>query len=185
MSTKQRNAAWAQFYTLCGVANADEATKLALRCAVYVYAAKNGTSPQGPYRYGGVSAKGTNFLGVYITTAVGRTEVRRFFRSNADESVDFFLETEALTKDPDIRKECEREGIALSDAICLCDWLDGHPKFTPEQQRQHSRLKNRDVSRARAGRGNRDLDDVRADEDSAIVASQGHVEVPATQRGGW
>jgi hypothetical protein len=111
--------------------------------------------------------------------------VRRFFRSNADESVDFFLETEALTKDPDIRKECEREGIALSDAICLCDWLDGHPKFTPEQQRQHSRLKNRDVSRARAGRGNRDLDDVRADEDSAIVASQGHVEVPATQRGGW
>lgn len=175
--TKGRNElAWSTLYSKANVGSGDEAVKRSLRCAVYVYLAVNGTSPSGEYSGQIVSGKGNVLKAAEIPSAAGRYDVRRFMRTNAAESVEFFHATSALSEVPAIIAKCEIYEIRLSEAIALCDWLDGAPGLTPAERDCQARLKTYSLKRARAARGGHSVEDMRDERmDDAIVA-QGSAE---------
>jgi hypothetical protein len=186
MDTISRDAYWSKLYVKVGVGSAAEDVKKSFRCAVYLYMAKNGSSPVGPYRGGGLSGKGTQFTGAVLPEVIGKFNMRRFMRSNAEESVRFFRKTGVLQTDSYVRNMCEESEISVEDALALCDWLDGQPGLTPSEQEAQRRLKTASIRRANAARGGKGVDEIVATHDDAAVEAQAsNYSIPAATGRAW
>jgi len=164
---------WNKIYAAADIANGGEATKLSLRCAVYCYLALNGTSPVGEYSGDIVSGLGTSLAASAIPAVVSRHSVRRFARGNAAESVEYFHATDVLAKLEGMRAKCEVISLPVENAIALCDWLDGATGLTPRELEWQVKLKNHSLSKSRASRGGKGIEELRDATLDDTVRAQG------------
>jgi hypothetical protein len=164
---------WAALYGYAKIAGAAEETKLALRCAVYCYLAVNGTSPEGSYTGIVISGKGTELQAAKIPECAGKFDVRRFMRGNAKESVDYFHETDVLAGLEPMVTKCAQHNLRPSEALALCDWLDGAQGLTPVELEAQARLKAESLMRARRSRGGHSVEELRDEDVQRGLEAQG------------
>jgi len=166
---------WDKLYSKAGVGSGGEEIKRSLRCAVYCYLAINGTSPSGEYTGEIVSGKGSSLLAAEIPNVVGRLDVRRFMRGCAEESVKYFHSTNVLETLSAMVVRCEALSIRPSDAVALCDWLDGAVGLTPSERDTQAVLKDYALKRARAARGHHSVEEIRQGRLNSSVQAEGQV----------
>lgn len=185
MDKDKNERSWNLIYRAAGIESAAESIKLALRCAIYVYFAKNGTSPNGGYPGFVESGAGTKLLASKIVEAVGRYDIRQFARANAEEACEFFHETEVLSEDDHMIAMCLRYEIRPADAVGCVDFLDDCITLRPTEADAAKVIKNFSLRRARAANGGRDMRDMRDDHLDDALEAQGAQKVLPPQASGW
>ena len=177
--------AWTKMYVAAGIASQDEQVKKSLRCAVYTYLAKNGTSPAASFKGHVKTGKGTTMLASAIVDAVGHFEVRQFARANGAESVRYFRKTGVLTTDEVMLAKCETYDLPPSEVIALVDWVDTTLGLTPPEREAQKRLKSYGVDKARRARGGKDLSEIRDEHMDRALVAQGPSRAPLPPGDGW
>jgi len=185
MDEEKVKAAWNKMYAAAGISNVGEEGKKALRCAVYLYLAVNGTSPAGTYKGIVQTATGVVMRASEIPAATGTFEVRQFARGNVEESLRFFRSTGILEVYPAVVAKCTEKEIPPSDAFGLVDWFDVAPALTPTEHQVQKKLKNFGLSRARRARGGQDMDDIRAGHYQESLDAQGVERPVLPPASGW
>jgi len=160
MSVKEAKIVWEKMLGYAGMKSAAEKERMALRAAVYVYCAKNGTSREGDYSGNMVLANGTEVSAAIIVRACSKMRIRKFLRSCMDESYTFFKETGVMEADERFVAKCAKLGISPECAFATADWLGGCPKFTPAESKAHDASFNKSIERARRARGGQTLEHV-------------------------
>jgi len=157
MSERQRDAVWDALYALAGVSGQGNEHKRALRCAVYVYFANNGTSPKSSLEGVATSGKGAVLHMPETVKAFGdKLGKRRFMRANAEESVAFGRAMGAYAASTAVRQRCEEAGIAISDHLAVLDWLDMYPYLTATEKVAQTGLKSVNIAKSRRDRSDRE-----------------------------
>jgi len=153
---------WARIYKDAGAK--DENDQKAVRAAVFVYCALNGTSRVG--NYGGVmQLSNGKSLPAAILVRHAQSNIRQFLRERMDESYEFFTESRAMEEHSRFVARAAALGIAPGDAFAMADWLSDCPMFTPAQKQAHDKSFNYSIERSRRAREGKTLERV---EDSRI-----------------
>jgi len=153
-------AKWQYMYTLAGLRSPGEETQAAFRLAVYAYACRSGTSREGTYSGEIVMADGTKFTAAVIPRAVGKIDIRKFFRGNSAESYEALKLSRVMQGDERFVAKCEELGIGAEEAFATADWLGDCAQMTPSERVAHSKSLNYGLSRARRARDGRALEQV-------------------------
>lgn len=172
MSQAECNRAWEKMYSAAGMSTANEAERRALKAAVYVYGAKNGTSREGEYAGSMTLSTGKSVDAAIIPRATGKFKIRKFFRANMNESYKFFKITRFMESDQKFVAKAAQYGISAENAFAMADWLTNCPMFTPGEDKAHNTVFTKSIERSRRARGGNSLEDVEEDRlDSAISAN--------------
>lgn len=162
---------WTEIYNAAGLRSASEKEQRSVRCAVYVYGAKNGTSREGDYLGSITTGLGLTFSASIIPVATGKFGIRKFFRANANESYDYFTRSDILVNDRKYVQKAERLGIPRDDAFCMADWLGDCSRMSQHQQRMHEKSFVNATTKAAAVRGS-NLETVEKERNDAVIESQ-------------
>lgn len=165
--------AWEKLYREAKLSSAGEEERRAMRAAVYVYCAKNGTSREGDYTGSMVLSNGTTVSSAVIARAAGRHHIRKFLRANMIESYQFFKASRVMESDERFVAKCAALGIAADFAFATSDWLTDCPLFTPSEARAHELTFVRSIDRARRARGGKTLETVEGERIGANLEAQG------------
>jgi len=162
---------------LAGLRMPSEAEQAAFRLAAYRYACVNGTSREAAYSGSATMSNGHRFATSIIPQAVGRMNIRRFFRSNMKESYEALKASETVERDePRYVASVGALGISSACAFATADWLADCPMFTPEEGRAHQAAFDYRVQRSKRARGGRTLEEVESVRRGETLEAQG----PAT-----
>lgn len=169
MSNSARDSYWTAIYRKVNVST-EEARK-SVRFALYTYHAINGTSPHGDYSTTIVTSTGTSFVASVVILIVGKFSVRKFFRSNMSESVEYFKGSSVLSLDQRFVTKMASLGIAAEDAWVGADWLSNCPELTPKQQSWQNALLIHNLEKARNARNNKTTEEMQSEQMSALGAA--------------
>lgn len=184
MSPNDNRVVWEEIYAKAGIASKGEDVKRALRCAVYLYWAINGTSPEGSYTGNIVTAKGTSFPVSIVVAASTRLAVRQFARANATEALAFFRATRVLQQQQVLVAKADELSVTLDSLVGMVDFFDSVAGLTPVEKACQSAMKNYGLVRARNSRGGRDTQTLVAERRNENLDAQvSHVMPPAENRG--
>lgn len=173
LGPEQNKKVWEKLYKEAGLSSAGEDDRRALRAAVYVYCAKNGTSREGEYSGEMQLASGKTVSAAAIVRAAGRMRVRRFLRANMMESYDFFKSSRVMEADERFVSKCSSLGVPAECAFATADWLGDCPQFTPGETKAHEITFVRGIDRAKRARGGKTLEDVESQRQDANLHAQG------------
>jgi len=168
MNSEDAKTVWEAMYKDVFGPMANEKQRASLRCAVYVYCAKNGTSREGDYSGRMTLADGTKVDASVIPRSASKMKIRKFLRACMTESYDCFKTTRCMEGDARFIAKAATLSIAPEAAFATADWLTDCPKFTPGENRAHEISFTRGLERARRSRGDKTLEKV---EDERIDAS--------------
>lgn len=173
---------WARIYRKAGFNSPNEKEKNDVRAAVYSYCLKNGTSREGAFS-GDLHLNGGQVVPAsIIPVCVGKMEIRKFFRSNMEESYDYFVESGYAETQPRLIAKAAKYGVAAPEAFAMADWLTDCAKFTPAQSEAHERVFQHSVERARRARDGRKLEDVEDARLDKALEAQGPMESTSSGR---
>jgi len=164
---------WGKMYATAGLRSPNEKEQRAFRLACYVYAAKNGTSREGLYKAEITMANGHIFNSSVIPECAGKMEIRKFFRTNMDESYDLLKKTKAMENEPRFIAKAAGFGISQDTAFAMADWLTGCSKMTPSEEQAHNKSFAYSVDRARRARDGHTLESVESHRLKEDLAAQG------------
>jgi len=170
---------WEKMYREAGLANASEDERRALRAAVYVYCALNGTSRVGDYASEMVLSTGKTIPAAIIPQCTSRMHIRKFLRGNMIESYKFLKESRVMESHDRFIAKCAALQIAPEAAFATADWLADCPLFTPQELAAHSKTFTRGIDRSRRARDGMTLEGVEERADQENLRAQG----PAVARG--
>lgn len=176
MSPQEVKRVWESIYAAVGKATASEAERNEIRFALYVYAAVNGTSPQGKYSADVKTASGHTFSAAVIPRCVGRHMIRAFFRANMDEAYEALKSTRALeVLAQRYVTAWEQRGVPRELVFATADFLRNCRHFTPQELEVNVLASNFGISRARRARGGKTLEQVEREEVEETLRAQGPV----------
>lgn len=174
---------WNKLYSLAGLRAPNEDTQRAFRLAVYVYAAINGTSREGSYSGSITMSNGHSFEAAIIPNAVGKMQIRKFFRGNMTESYNALKQSKVLENDERFVAKVSSFGVSAQDAFATADWFANCPHFTPAERHAYDVSFNYSVTRARRNRQGRNLEEVEHGRLSENLDAQGSLDAPAGEGG--
>jgi hypothetical protein len=180
MNASATKKAWEGLYAKWGVASASEDVKKEVRCGLYMYAFKNGTSRAGGYTGDFVVASGKACSASEVPRVVGEREIRRFMRANGDESYDFLKWSGAVEMDNDLVAVAAAMGVSPRLAFALADWFEDNPKLTAEERAVQDQGRTFNLERSRRARGGRSLEDVEGAQRQLVLRAQGPGIEPST-----
>lgn len=175
LGSRKVQTLWQKMYRAAKLNNPSETVQQSFRMAVYVYAAKNGTSREGNYSGEVTMSNGHTFAASIIPTSVGKMEIRKFFRGNMEESYTFLKRSKAMEMDERFVSKAAALGISGENAFAMADWLTDCPLFTPVEAAAHNKSFTHSISRARRAREGRSLEQV----ESARLDDDLHAQGPA------
>lgn len=176
MSEDKVNATWEAIYKLMGVSSAGEDEKKAIRCGVYTYARKNGTSRAGGWNKTFTTANGKTYEAACVLAVTGKFELRRFFRGNERESYKYLKYSGVVESTPKLMMEGEQYGVAPECVFALADWLDDCPFLMPEEKQAHEKARVYNYERAKRARGGKSLEAIEDEQRAKALEVQGPLE---------
>lgn len=184
MSPAMVKKSWNDIYREAGMRGSSEDEQRAVRLAVYVYFALNGTSRVGNYTGRIVTSSGVAFDSAVLVRVLSKFSLRRFMRGNMDESYEALKMSGAMSQYPRFIAKVGELGISPEVAFATADWMSDCRFFTPEESRANRLAFNYAIKRATGSRQGRSLEDVeRSDVQSGLRAQEPesqHSVVPGT-----
>jgi len=173
LGVDQNKATWEKLYREAGMTAGNEEERRALRAAVYVYCAKNGTSREGDYGGEMVLSTGKHVPAAVIPKAASRNRIRKFLRANMNESYEFFKSSRVMESDDRFIAKYAGHGISPDNAFAAADWLTDCPLFTPAEVKVHNAIFVHSIDRAARARGGNTLETVENDRVQEGLRAQG------------
>jgi len=164
---------WAEIYREAKMRGSSEDEQRAVRLAVYVYCALNGTSRVGNYTGKIITSTGVSFDSAVLVRVLSKFSVRRFLRGNMEESYEALKLSGAMSKYPRFISKAGELGIGPEAAFATADWVSDCSLFTPEESRANKAAFEHAVVRARAARQGRSLEEVEQSEVHGNLRAQG------------
>jgi len=167
---------WEAMYKLAGMATVGEDEKRMLRAAVYVHGALNGASRVGDFEGMLTLANGKVVPSSVIVNAVGKQSLRRFFRSNMNESYECLKNSAVMERYSKFIKKGSVLGISAENCFAMADWLTNCPLFTPMEEKAHTLSLEYGITRAYKARGGKTLEEIEKQRVQGALDVQGPAE---------